>query len=72
MFTQHSCNLKLKRVEIIFFLIYGSKKLKGLFLTTFYLRPVAAKMIFSAKRNILPNYLLYYLKSNKISKSVPK
>ena len=41
------CNMKKIIFCLLFFLIYGSKK--GFSLTIFYLSPVAAKIIFSAK-----------------------
>ena len=58
MFTQYSCISKGEKVENYFFLIYGSKKLRGLFLS----EPCGLKNDLYSKKNILPNLFLHYLK----------
>ena len=69
MFKHYSYNLKGKIVEKMFFLFFfGSKKLIG-HLLTFYARALwPQKMIFLTIL-FLPNLLLNYSKSHKISDS---
>ena len=58
MFTKYSCYLKGNKVEKVYFLIYGCKKLRGIFL------PLGtAKMIFSTTKIIHPNFLTLFEKS---------
>ena len=54
MFKQYSCNLKEKKLKKCFLLIYDSKKIRCLFLTIFYLSPVAAKINFLTKNLFYP------------------